>query len=331
MPTRDVPELERALRGHSVRGYPVRVPVFGDAVVENSTLILGAISYRVRLARPLAFGKVAEAFLWSVSKNNLEGWYEELKDQIARSPHIEDRFLRVEAMLPPEIFALLETGGRASWQDVHRTWLERAGCLDKRNRVVCFSFDSQHVEIPPESLTSGMLVEFADRGGVSGGPRAGWAGRVVGSRTDPEYGPIVLVELFEPVPFVDGPESWAPWEIRPGFHSSKTFALGYGTVDVYRLSGTPLPPGGFDPDKRNKYILDEPMDLSIVERLCRENYPDEPICFQQSMIMYILPLVPRRDPKGRFEGGMFRPLPEQAVRAGEIQVWGVEQFTGPEL
>lgn len=318
-------ELERALKTHTVRGYPAEATPspFGDVLLEGSTRSRQDVFYRVRPVSPFHFDELARTFHFDATKKGLEEWsraVEPWPEDPAGGPVLR----KPQFLLPPEAVERLEAGEPLSWKDIMETWLRRSGCLDDAGNVTCFDVDSKVVTIPWDKVGPGMLVEFHDEK-----MKADFAGRVAAVEGDTLEDRIVYLELFEPTPFMDAPEAMAPWKIRPGFHSSLTWKLGYGTAEAWQKSGMPFPPGDWQPDpegkrKRPHYVLKEPIPLSEVEAFCRKNYPEEPHCIQQSMVMYVVPVQPsprRRD----HQGGVFTPIPEESARSGVYLIWRPEE------
>ena len=318
----DAGELERALKTHSVRGYPVWVPLFGNSILESSTTVRNGVYYRIRPTKPLPFDQVAEEMSLDPTPKNKRQWASKGSEDW---PTEEDGSLKLRSpqfVLPPEIQARLDVGESVSWKDVVEAWVARGGCLDEERRVTCYDVSGEGVIIPADQLKRGMLVEFYDEKQ----DKWGWAGRVVDVGSDDRSGPIVYVELFEPVPFMDTPEAFDPSKIRPGFFSSVTWKLGYGTAEAWQKSKIPMPPGEWVPNpvfKRPDYLTNEAIPLDAVRRICDKFYPGEPQCVVQSMLFYIIPIqVTALPPKHR--GGHFRPVPEDAARAGVYLVWRAE-------
>ena len=60
MEQRDKGKLERALSRHSIDGYPVHVPIFGDGTVKGEGgRSLNQIYYRIRPDKPMRFEEYA--------------------------------------------------------------------------------------------------------------------------------------------------------------------------------------------------------------------------------------------------------------------------------
>jgi len=318
MEQRDKGKLERALERHSINGYPVHVPILGDGTIQGiHSLKRGQIYYRVRPDEPIPFEDYAHSLRLDTTQLSLNNFVEYLRQEGRENPM---------AMLPPEIQNNLEAGGTASWKDIKEVWLMRGGCLDENRNVICEDFDSQHVTMPVHKLRKGMLVEFHDQK-----MKASFVGRIVGIEGRGSD-LVVLIETFEPIPFMDAPEAMAPELIRPGFYSEYTWKLGYGTYEAFQKAGIKIPAGKDQKDPEAKriiphYILAEPVPLSWVADFCKENFPNDPICIWQSVILYIIPIHPA-PLKEQHDGGYFTPLPPDVVKAGEIQVWNVEEFTG---
>ncbi len=329
---RDVSELKRAIGAHRIAGYPVRVPVFGDAfAISSSTSIApsgGITGVMVRPATPMPFETFARIMMWSDAQLHLESWLDNFK----KSGRTKGSGM---SMIPADIQDRLERGETASMKDIQEFYLMAWGCLDLDRNVTCYSFPLTSVEIPPEKLRPGMLVEFYDR--RSG--RTDWMGRVAGFDIDPEDDSqvVVLVELFEPTPYLSLPKASSPGLIRPGFYSSNTWVLGKDVAEEMRKSRIPLPSGRWDIEdpenaaRRRLYYLENPMPIAELEAFCRTcpdciGDPEEiKACTRNSMIMYVAPIHPGPHANSRMhQGGIFRPLPEDALEGLETEVVGLE-------
>lgn len=316
---RDTGDLERALRKHSVNGYPVVGPDwFGTGrIVGEGTRILNQLSYRVQADKPIPFKTIADKFGWSTQQIKLETMLDDIRKRGFQQPW---------SKIPPEIQEQLESGGTASWRDVQEIWLMRAGCLDENQNVTCYDFQADMIEMVSEDLQAGMIVRFHDQK-----MNKDFDGTVVGIEGSGQN-TIVLLEVFEPTPFMDAPEAMDPSKIRPGFYSDHTFKLGYGTYEAFQKTKTKLPPGKAqtDPESRRQvphYILKDPIPLADIDAFCQKHYPGVAFCVWQCMILYIIPIHPA-PVSGEHQGGTFAPLPTDYARSGEISVWDVESFTG---
>ncbi len=322
---RDVADIKRAIGNHRIEGYPVEVPVFGDAfAISSSTSISpqgGITGVLVRPAQPLPFESFAKIMRWGDEQLGLEGWLKYFKERRLT----EESGLK---MLPSDIQVRLEAGETASMKDVQEIFLMGMGCLDLDRNVACYSFPLDSVSIPVAKLRPGMLVTFQDLLTRI----TDWMGRVVGFDTDPEdQSRVVLIELFEPIPYLALPKASAPGLIKPGYYSSRTWVIGKGTAKAMVMNGVPLPPGRWDVenpedfDRRLFYYLDEPLDLSVIEEFCRARYPGEyQPCIRNSMMIFVAPIHPSRKIADLHNGGTFRPLPEDALEGLETEVVGLE-------
>jgi hypothetical protein len=313
--SRDLEDLKEAVGGHRVQGYPLNVPYFGEAVAESTSTTRGLTAIVARPVKPMPFDQFARSQRWSDKQLNFDEW----------TDWGHARGFETLKFLPSEIQTQLEKGGRASEWDAWENELMRRGCLDLDRNVTCWSFNLEHVTIPPNKIRRGMLVEFTD----TSMKKTNWRGRVVGVERDPhDQTPVILVELFQPTPFLKLPESTVYWMIRPGFFSRTTWVLGYGTVEAMKKKGFDIPPGRYadDDSEEEIYYLDQPLDLAVLEKFCGENYKDHPHCVWMSAIFYVVPIHPLPDfaKKSRFDGGTFRPIPED-LDVQETEVFGLEE------
>lgn len=318
-------ELERALQTHSVRGYPVDVPIFGRAVLENSTTVRNGVYYRIRPVEPMFFDKLAWLLHLDAVPRGKEDWVKPGSEGLVSTEEGQPVLRRPQMILPPEIQARLDAGEMVSWKDVIETWVARGGCLDDARRVTCYDVFGEEVTIPLEEVRRGMLVEFFD----SKTKKWNWSGRVVkveGELSDR----TVYLELFEPVPFMDTPAAMNEEKIKPGFYSDFTWKLSFGTAAAWAKSNFPLPPGEWVQDEnrtnRPSFLPKDPLHLDEVRAMCAKMHPEQPQCVIQSLLMYIIPIQPFPDTHGNL-GGRFRPIPDDAARAGVYLVWRAE---GPE-
>jgi hypothetical protein len=279
---RDSDELKAFLRQHRVSGYEVTVPHFGRAVIEGQAVTGGGhIFYRVRAAKPVPFHAFAELLHASETPLTLAEW----KEQAEKAGR---RFMPV---MQEQLQDILETGGKVSERDRLFAQLIADGCVDVDQKVTCYSFPAKDVVIAEPR--KGLVVEEVDGDGT-------FPGRIVGLQ---DGGKTILLEVFAPVPFMRAPAAIMPEKIRPGYYSSRTWSLGYGSAQALEDQGSPLPKGKWTEDEQ-EYLLDELLDLSVVEDLCRRSYAEEPHCVWQAMVLFIVPVD--RD-KARFH-----PLPEGA-------------------
>ena len=267
-------DLREFLLDHSGVGYEVTAPILGPGVIESQERTGGGFTFfRVMADNPMPFAEFADALDVPADQMNLAQWQEE---------HMYGS--RAFPIMAVELRERLEDeGGTVSRQDVLFASLMMTGCLDLDQRVVCYSFDSR--ETPIRVLRKGLAVLVSDR--ETG--LVGWPGRIVGfdkSEDDVQY---ALVEQFAPVPFMFGPESMFPKQIREGFYSSNVDVIGYGIIDAYEEQGLKIPRGKRSRDK--KYLeLTKTMKMSTFDKLCEKYYPDEPYCRWQAMTLFVLPV-----------------------------------------
>lgn len=295
--------LKAAVREHSIAGYPLKVPMFGDAFgVSAGVGGHGISAVIVAPKEPRPFEELAQSQGWRDEKQDMAYWvnYSRQKNQpslIWMHPHSQ---------------AILEDGYKVSERDIKKAWLRAMGHVDSSDRVQKYSFDLSQVSMHPDTIEPGMIVEFAD-----GDREYKWAGRVVGVEKDPQDGSkIIYLETFEPVPSLLAPHALAPWMIQPAFVPDKTWVLGYGTYEAMKRKKVKIPAGMFDPKDSEKrvYFLDQPVPLAEIEEFCTKNYSNEPQCVWQSMVLIVLPLHPAKDGKGRHQGGTFRPFPDKILK-----------------
>ena len=277
---RDTEALREFLKGHSVRGYEVKVPIFGTAVIDDQVTTGPFVYYKVVADEPMSFDKFADEMNVSAEPMTMKRWEERF---VAGSTR---KFPRMAV----DLLERLEEGGEVSQKDVLFRELMDKGCLDIDQNVFCYTFDSRQVEI--RVLRKGMAVEIESE------DVAGWPGQIVGIEPARK---IVLVEQFAPVTFMNTPVSIVPAEIRPGFYSQTVAALGYGVMDAFEEQGKKPPAGTWDKDQR-EYALKSPMPISKIEKFCAEHYPDQPFCVIHAMMLFILPIDATK--------AVFRPLPE---------------------
>lgn len=288
---RDARALRRLLRAHSVEGYPVDVPILGTATVLKQPAVGGWISYVVEPETPMPFDRFADRLNMSAQQMDLRGW----KDKYERAGRT------LSAMLPIDIMERLEAGGTASERDREFGFLIQQKCIDVEQRVICYAFPYERTVIPVKKLKKGMLVDFSDGTREGYGTTRGWAGRIVGFE---DQRGIVLLELFSPTPSMRAPEGTVWEKVRPGFYSSLIGMLGKGLAEAFEEQRRPLPHGKWSEDGF-EYLLDEPLSIDEVDRFCKQFYPDQPYCFNQAMLMYVIPIPANL--------GQFHPLPEAMV------------------
>lgn len=298
---RDSEELRQLLEHHSVKGYHVRVPILGDAIIvrqegtgpvrryTDTSMELGSpqVAYVVEPAHDFPFSEWVRSKGLSTTPMDLEQWMEKYG---RRTRH---------GILPMllEHREELERGGKVSEAEAEHALLGNAGCLSPDDMVTCATFWSNQVDIPPQKLKRGMLVEFDE-------DKAALPGKIIGKEKD---GKVVLLEAFTPVPYMEAPNAIANESLRKGFYSSKTFSLGYGLRQALEDAKIELPKGKLI-DSDRQYILEDLMDMSIIEDFCKKNYPDEGHCWWQGALLYIVPL----NLEGQYIG-RFRPLPENMI------------------
>lgn len=323
MPNGDAEELRRALETHSVAGYPVRVPVFEKGTIirqhatspvrmyqeEEVTGIAGPMVYfDVKPARKFPFKKYVAATGKSAEPMTIDQW----KQKYERGART------IYNVIPStKLVNRLEKGGKVSEAEAAYEMLKGRGQLDEDDNVLFDIFWPNQTTVAPEDLEPGMLVQFSEQG-----KPPGWPGRIVGF-TDGNK--VALLELFTPTAYMEVPDAVANESVKKGYYSSKTFALGYGVSQALEDQGRELPPGKWSDDER-QYVLKEWMDISVVEELCRQHYPDEPHCLWQSLLFYIVPL----HLDGQYTG-TFHPLPEKVIPAEWIiRYEDIGEFMPPE-
>lgn len=291
---RDSDELKRVLGTYTSSGYRVSIPTLGEGVVERQLFADVHAAFRVRADKPMPFAEYARRLGLSDRRMTRE-------EHAARHPGRSIFF-------PEQVEAIFSEGRNLSEQEVNLLTLRNMECLDEGDRVTCAVAPWSQVVIPV--LRRGMLVEYAESAGGIAGLRV-WAGRIVG--IEREDG-VALLELFVPSTFMRTPEAIVPEKIKKGYYSSLSLSFGYGLHQALEDNEPALvPPGKWTEDER-EYVLDQPVELSVIEDFCRRNYPDEGHCVWHAMLMYICPV--------RATGGAFHPLREDTVGAyaGEVEV-----------
>lgn len=300
---RDSEELIRVLETHSVAGYPVIDPVFGDAFIvrqegtgpvrrfTESKEELGSpqVVYITRPAREFSFDEWIEKRHLSKDPMTEKQWQEKYGKRTRLNVFPMTAELREE----------LERGRPVSEAEAEYSLVRNGGCLGPDETVTCHSVYAKDVHIPPAKLKKGMVVE------IQGPPDFYGAGRVVGRGTNKD---VVLIELFTPVSYFGSTDAIANEEVRPGFYSSNTYSIGYGTRQAMEDNNIPLPPGKFGDAKEKEYILEELFPVSKIEEICKKFHEDESHCLLQSLIFYILPV----HTTGRY-AAQFHPLPEKFI------------------
>jgi hypothetical protein len=310
MPNGEAEELKRALETHSVRGFPVQVPIFGKGTIirqqatspvrvyveEAAPGAGGPMPYfEVKPSGRFPFKKYVQALGKSERPMNLQEWKQKY-ERGARTIY--------NVMPGTELVERLEQGGTVSEAEAEYNRLKGRGMLDANDNVLYDIFWPNQTTIATADLERGMLVQFSGAGTEE--KRTMWPGRIVGFS---KRGDVVYLELFTPQSIMEMPTAIALEELRKGFYSSKTFALGYGTVQAMEDKELELPAGQWD-EKERQYVLKEWMDISEIEKFCKENYPEEPHCLWQSLVMYVVPL----NLEGEY-AGRFHPLPEKVIPA----------------
>jgi len=301
MNKRSSEELIRALETHSVEGYPVHDPIFGDAFIvrqrgsgptmryTDAAVETSApqISYVTRPAKKFTFQDWVRARHLGTEPMSLAQWQERF-----------GRYMR-GGKLPviSEVYDALERGDKISEADAEYERLKFGEQLGPGNTVLWNVAQANQITIPPEKLKKGMLVEVNASDGFYGN------GRIVGHGKSPD---VVLLELFTPVSYFSATDAIANEEVRPGFFSANTYSLGYGTLQAMEDQNVPIPAGRFLDAKEKEWILDELMPVSQIEEFCQKYYPQAQLCTLQSKIYYILPL----HTTGKYKA-TFHPLPEK--------------------
>jgi len=309
---RDTEELIQVLETHSVAGYPVEDPIFGEAFIVRQegtgpTRVYGdtgmqeaapQIVYITRPAHEFSFQDWVQAQHLSREPMSLEEWRKKY----------EQRMRGEKLPVIYEVLQDLERGEKISEADAEYARLKYGDALGPDDTVLWNSVQANRVSIPPDKLEKGMLVEVEG----PGNPEFYGAGRIVGRGKSKD---VVLVELFTPVSYWSSTGAIVSEEIQPGFYSANTYSIGYGTRHVMEDNNIPLPPGKLSGYRDREYILEELMPVSEIKKICKlvppqgsaqEGKPD--FCLLQSLIYYILPV----NVKGKFHV-TFRPLPENVI------------------
>lgn len=266
--------LKRLIETHSVVGYPVEVPIFGGGVIDKQIRPEkgGFIFYRVMADTPIPFKEFIEENDISDKPMTEEEWREKFVKGGGAFPAMQ-----------PDLMTRLEEGGKVSHSEVVFRELADRGCVDLDNKVFCHTFPSDDVALkgPPKK---GMLVEVYD----TNESKSGWPGRVVGySKKDG----IVLVEQFYPISFLATPEALIPEAVKPSYALPETWIIGKGPAHVMEdEEGVVLPAGKYSEDGE-EYHLEAPIPLEELKAVCERFYPDQPLCYQQSMMLTTLPLL----------------------------------------
>lgn len=312
---RDTENLKRAIREHTVHGYPLVVPAFGDATAISTTTLRGFTSILVELNQPMPFRDYASKKGWTGAKLDREEW-----GDYAKQRRFKDADTAPLRWMHPKSQAVIEEGYRLSMQDIQETWLKELGHLQGM-LITKFSFDLNSVYMDNSKLQPGMIVTFHDNSSDIDYP-----GRIIAVGKDPEdQTPIVYLEFFEPIPALKAPQATAESLIEPSFAPDRTWVLGYGTLQAMQKARVKIPSGMFDEAQR-LYYLDQPIPLSKIEKICKKHYPDIPRCISQSMVFLVLPIHPFANSQNQHNGGNFKPFPDD-VETTEIEAQ-IDYFGG---
>jgi hypothetical protein len=220
---------------------------------------------------------------------------------------LEERYAYGSRRLPhmqSELLDILESGGKVSMADVEFSDLMARGCIDEDQMVHCQPFDSRQVVMDPKDVKAGMLVEL-EGSNVSIGNRADvWPVRVASVK-----GNTLLADLLVPSTYLRMPDAIISKLIKPGYHSKRTVAFGEGLAQAWEDQGLTLPPGEWSPDK-HEYQLNEPLEAGVIGDFCKKNYPEEPHCTWQGLLMYVIPV--NIEPHAEYSVKI-RPLAEKSV------------------
>lgn len=307
---RDTEELKEILVGHSVVGYPVKVPILGSSVIVRqegtgpvrrytaSSMELGSpqVAYIVAPDHPVPFWAWAEGKGLSNDPMTYKQWLDKYEK-------------RTRAGILPMLMETredLERGQSVSETEAELGLMRNSGCIGPDETVSCATFWSDQVSIPDEKLKRGMLVDFHFSNALPNQryEKGSIPGRIVGVDLKKK---IALLEVFTPLPYMDAPDAIDNASIKKGFYSSKTYSIGYGTRYAFEDAKVELPPGKLSEDER-QYILEDLVDISVIEDFCSKHYPNDPHCLWMSLLFYIVPIALTGKHKGEF-----RPLPENMV------------------
>lgn len=315
--------LKTALEDHTVDGYEVVVPVFGEGTIVDQ------LDVPMRQGSPMSYylveAKKSVPFdQWVLAKGPNRGTSpnEQLNLEEWKSAYGQ-RMIPI----PDYLMRLLEQGRTLSWADVEHDSLEQRNCLDSEDRVRCYTFFPSEVSILPEQLRRGMIVEYIEEGKE-------FQGIIIGFSKDRK---VAYLELFTPLPYNALPQAISNEDIQSSFYPEVTFALGYGVHEALRLaeeeSGESLIPAGKwdneDPWVHEIYTLKEFMPISVVKEICDQYYGGQPHCLLQSLILYVAPIVlegveVKERNRARHVKGRWRPLPEKAIPMDVIQSYEEE-------
>lgn len=322
--TRNTEDLKRAIREHTVAGYPLQLPPpFSTGIGIKTKTIPRQTSIIAEVDPAIPFDKLADYRHWDATPYGYDYWvkYTETHNR-PRHPQNPLKWLHHKSI------ESLENGYTLSERDIHAKWLHESGHLDHENFIRKFSFYLNTVIMTPEELQPGMIVEYQDHPVKDQKIFGPFAGRVLAVEKDSQDGtPIVLLESFEPVPALLAPKSLAPWMMDPSYVSNNTWALGKGTYLAMQKKRIKIPLGMFDPQdpKQRVYFLDQPMPLAKVQKFCEKHFPNKPNCVYQSMVFMVLPIHATPHPKGVYNGGWFRPYPDD-LETTEIEAQ-IDYFT----
>ena len=276
----------------------MKAPILGPSrIIEQAGAVGGGYFYfRIQPDRPPYFPKYADAKNISDNPMSFDDWRQQHSARGSGEIPVMNVDLREK----------LERGEKVSPREREFFHLNDTGCLEEKNRVICSTIELRHLEI--FEPRKGMLVEFED----SESSQVGWPGRIA----DVEEDGTVLLEVFNPIPFMETPLTLDESKMRPGFWSELTPAFGATTLKAWERSGRPRPAGKWMrpawEDKDALYYLDEPIPLTEIEAMCKDELEDKEeqrFCSLQSTWLFVLPLDLAGTGENR-RGGVFRPLPE---------------------
>jgi hypothetical protein len=322
--TRNTENLKVAIREHTIAGYPLQLPSpFSTGIGISTVAIPSRTSVIAELDPAIHFDKLGNYRGWDANAYGYDYWVKYTEQH--NLPRAHDSLLK---WMHPHSREVLEGGYTLSERDIQARWLHELGHMDHENFIRKFSFDINSVSMLPEDLQPGMIVEFKDYAVKDAKVFGPFAGRVLAVEKDSQDAhPVVLLESFEPVPALLAPKSLAPWMIDPSYVSNHTWALGKGTYLAMKKKRVKIPLGMFDPEdpKEKVYFLDQPMPLSRVQSFCEKHFPGTPECVWQSMVFMVLPIHAHAHPKGIYNGGTFRPYPDD-LQTTEIEAQ-IDYFT----
>jgi hypothetical protein len=175
------------------------------------------------------------------------------------------------------------------------------GCIDDQGRATCLWMMWTDLEIIPKRMA---LTEYTETDPAHVMSIRNFPGRIVGTRKN---GRVVLLEVFEPVPFIEAPESISAEDIEKGFYSQEVYVLGIDTYRAWaRTSPETLPPGELH-EKEMEYRLDPPIPIKELDAFCKKHFPGEPMCVWQGVLLYIVP-IDTEEMKSHRISGAFRPM-----------------------